>query len=143
MARLYEYSLRARLWSSTTIGATDAYRLGVWGVYVRPTLSDGKIFGQTLRCSKKIVSWSYLFTQYGYGNNQDGGTGVHTYPLDYVDSGRYYWGTGRLYYQGNNANLWSSAIVSSTDAYSLRTRPTVVLPAESTIKDLGAALRYA
>ena len=86
-------------------------------------------------------SWSYLFTQYGYGNNQDGGTGVHTYPLDYVDSGRYYWDTGRLYNQGNVALLWSSTIVSSTDAYSLYTWSTAVRPAESVNKARGNALR--
>ena len=86
-------------------------------------------------------SWSYLFTQYGYGDNQDGATGLKSYPLDYVYSGNYYWGTGRLYFQGNTAYLWSSTIVSSTDAYRLNTWSTVVRPAASDNKARGLALR--
>ena len=89
----------------------------------------------------KLVSWSYLFTQYGYGDNQDGGTGVHTYPLDYVDSGYYNWNTGRLYNQGSRAHLWSSTIGSSAAAYRLATWSTGVHPAESDTKALGRALR--
>ncbi|MBQ3325707.1 hypothetical protein IJG79_00955, partial [Candidatus Saccharibacteria bacterium] len=79
--------------------------------------------------------------QYGYGDNQDGATGLKSYPLDYVYSGNYYWRTGRLYYQGNSAHLWSSTIVSSTNAYRLDTWSTAVRPAESVIKAYGYALR--
>ncbi|MBQ3325890.1 hypothetical protein IJG79_01950 [Candidatus Saccharibacteria bacterium] len=66
---------------------------------------------------------------------------MHSYPLDYVYSGFYYWYTGRLYRQGSNAYLWSSTIVSSTNAYSLHTWSTAVQPAESNTKVLGIALR--
>ena len=86
-------------------------------------------------------SWSYLFTQYGYGDNQDGATGVKSYPLDYVYSGNYNWNNGRLYSQGVDAYLWSSTIVSSTNAYRLYTWSTVVRPAESDNKAVGRALR--
>ncbi|MBQ3326142.1 hypothetical protein IJG79_03290 [Candidatus Saccharibacteria bacterium] len=51
--------------------------------------------------------------------------------------------TGRLYYQGSTAGLWSSTIVSSTDAYRLATWSTVVRPAESSYKATGNALRCA
>ncbi|MBQ3325934.1 hypothetical protein IJG79_02175 [Candidatus Saccharibacteria bacterium] len=84
---------------------------------------------------------SILFTQYGYGDNQDGANGLHSYPLDYVYSGRYSWVTGRLYYQGNDARLWSSTIVSSTGAYILNTWSTDVRPADSDNKAHGLALR--
>ena len=86
-------------------------------------------------------SWSYLFTQYGYGDNQDGSNGLRSYPLDYVYSGIYLWNTGRLYFQGNVAYLWSSTIVSSTSAYSLHTWSTGVRPAVSDLKAYGFALR--
>ena len=86
-------------------------------------------------------SWSYLFTQYGYGDNQDGGTGLKSYPLDYVYSGNYNWNNGRLYSQGVDAYLWSSTIGSSAAAYRLATWSTGVHPAESDTKALGRALR--
>ena len=57
-------------------------------------------------------SWSYLFTQYGYGDNQDGATGIHSYPLDYVYEGRYDGNTGLLYNQKNSGVYWSSEILS-------------------------------
>ncbi|MBQ3326027.1 hypothetical protein IJG79_02700 [Candidatus Saccharibacteria bacterium] len=82
-----------------------------------------------------------LFTQYGYGDNQDGATGVESYPLDYVYSGDYYWYIGRLYRQGNVAVLWASTIVSSPNAYRLRTWSTVMRPAVSDLKAFGGALR--
>ena len=86
-------------------------------------------------------SWSYLFTQYGYGDNQDGATGIKSYPLDYVYSGLYNWRTGRLYDQSNYAYLWSSTIVNSTSAYRLTTWSTGVHPAESPNKTCGHTLR--
>ena len=87
--------------------------------------------------------WSYLFTQYGYGDNQDGATGIKSYPLDNVYFGYYFWGTGRLYYQSVDADVWSSTIASSTGAYRLHTWSTVVRPAESDSKARGYALRCA
>ena len=88
-----------------------------------------------------FASWSYLFTQYGYGDNQDGATGAKSYPLDYVYSGRYFWDFSRLYIQGVTALLWSSSTVSSTLAYSLRTWSAAMRPVEPDGKTFGYALR--
>ncbi|MBQ3325699.1 hypothetical protein IJG79_00915 [Candidatus Saccharibacteria bacterium] len=46
-----------------------------------------------------------------------------------------------MYVKGDVAYLWSSTIVSSTDAYRLNTWSTAVRPEESFNKAIGLALR--
>ena len=89
----------------------------------------------------RIFVWSYLFTQYGYGDNQDGSNGLRSYPLDYTYSGRYHWGNGRLDYQSNTAYIWSSAVASNENAYRLSIWPTHVYLADSYNKVFGYNLR--
>lgn len=83
---------------------------------------DGDLFNQ--RLNLEYTGWVDCDNMNGYNDN----------PVGLVED-------GRLYYQGNHAYLWSSTIVSSTNAYSLGTWSTVVRPAESSNKALGYALR--
>ena len=70
-----------------------------------------------------------------------GSLGVRSYPLSYVYSGYYYWGTGRLYYQTLYGAYWSSSIVSSTNSYDLYMYSTRLIKANSANKRSGSALR--
>ena len=87
-------------------------------------------------------SWSYLFTTYGYGDNESGSRGARRYPLSYVKSGQYYWDTGRLYLQTLDGRYWSSSIVSSTHSYDLHMYSTRLVKAGSYNKRIGDALRF-
>ncbi|MBR3233700.1 hypothetical protein IKG12_02470, partial [Candidatus Saccharibacteria bacterium] len=86
-------------------------------------------------------SWSFLFKQYNYNDDSTGSLGARSYPLSYVYSGYYYWGTGRLYNQTLIGRYWSSSIVSSTDSYYLYMDSTRLIKAYSTNKRFGFALR--
>ena len=94
----------------------------------------------------KSRSWNHLFKSYGLhigdGTATDA-TKVKSYPFSYVNSGNYYWGTGRLYNQSNNGVYWSSTVVSSSDAYLLYTWSSVVRPADTNNKTGGFAVRCA
>ena len=89
----------------------------------------------------RIFVWSYLFTQYGYGDNQDGANGLRSYPLDYSLSGIYDWRMGRLYYQGDAVLHWSSTIMDGTSAYKLYPWISTVRLNQSDIKERGGTLR--
>ena len=91
--------------------------------------------------SSASKSWSYLFTTYGYEDNASGNKNARSYPLSYVYSGSYYWGTGRLYLQTVYGYYWSSSIVSSTDSYRLDMSSTRLIKAYSNNKRIGYALR--
>ena len=54
-------------------------------------------------------SWNYLFDLYNYSD----GRLLQTYPLSYVRSGTYYWGSGILYGQGVAAQLWSLTYIQN------------------------------
>ena len=73
-----------------------------------------KVRGQALFL---VVFWSILFTQYGYGDNQDGARGTNSYPLDYILSGNGFLDYGLLYYQNNFGHQWSSTLSSNQGAY--------------------------
>ena len=88
-----------------------------------------------------MASWSYLFTTYGYGDNESGSKNARSYPSSYVYSGVYYWDTGRLYGQTVNGGYWSSSIVSSTDSYDLYMDNTRLIKANSHNKRSGRPLR--
>ena len=70
-----------------------------------------------------------------------GSLGAISYPLSYVYSGTYYWGTGRLYDQSLYGHYWSSSIVSSANSYRLRMNSTRLIKANSYNKRIGFALR--
>ena len=72
-----------------------------------------------------------------------GSLGAGSYPLSYVYSGYYYWGTGRLYDQTLGGLYWSSSIVSSTNSYRLYMFSTRLIKASSNDKRRGIALRCA
>ena len=57
----------------------------------------------------KSRSWNYLFGLYNYSD----GRVLQLYPLSYVRSGTYYWGSGILYGQGVAAQLWSLTYVQN------------------------------
>ena len=91
----------------------------------------------------KSRSWKYLFNKYSLIDDQASATKLKSYPFSYVYSGSYDWYTGRLYYQSNNGNYWSSTVVDSTNAYYLYTWSSVVRPANTNNKARGYALRCA
>ena len=62
---------------------------------------------------------SILSITYGYGDNQDGGIGLRSYPLDYVLHGFFYWLKGRLFYLDNGAFSWSITNGNLNDAHNL------------------------
>ena len=64
-----------------------------------------------------LSSWSFLFTQYGYGDNQDGAIGARSYPLDYVMPGYYVFGMGRLYQQTTIGYNYSQSIKSAAASF--------------------------
>ena len=92
----------------------------------------------------KSRSWNKLFTEYniafGDGTAADA-TKIKSYPFSYVYSGYYGWNTGRLYYQSNGGVYWSSTVVSSTNAYYLRTWSSGVRSASTGSKAGGFTLR--
>ena len=93
----------------------------------------------------KSRSWNKLFTDYSIAFDDGtaaGATKIKSYPFSYVYSGYYFWGTGRLYYQGNSGHYWSSTVVSSTSAYYLSTWSSVIKPARTDGKARGYTLRY-
>ena len=90
----------------------------------------------------KLSSWSYLFTQYGYGDNQDGINGIRSYPLDNIDSGYFHWEYGRLYRQFDLMTGWSATVYSNADAYRIHSWNNNNLHmAELTGKPTGPPLR--
>ena len=86
-------------------------------------------------------SWSYLFTTYGYGDNESGNENARSYPLSYVYSGTYYWSTGRLYVQTVSGTYWPSSDYTSTNSYRLRMYNTRLIKADTYNKRYGGALR--
>ena len=67
----------------------------------------------------KSRSWRYLFNKYGFVDSIAGSNNAKSYPLSYVYSGDFNWGTGRLYYQSNGGIFWPSTSYSSATAYNL------------------------
>ena len=92
----------------------------------------------------KSRSWNKLFTDYSIafddGTAADA-TKIKSYPLSYVYSGNYHWGTGRLYYQSNSSDYWPSTVVSSTTAYRLGTWSSAIRSASTGIKAGGYTVR--
>ena len=72
----------------------------------------------------KSKSWNYLFTTYDVSFN-DGTTSdstkISSYPFSYILSGRYAWGTGRLYRQNGNGDYWSLTTSSDKINFNLST----------------------
>ena len=89
----------------------------------------------------KSRSWNYLFNKYSIINDETSATKVKSYPFSYVYSGNYYWLTGRLYYQSNRGDYWSSTVVDRTGAYSLDTWSLVVRPANTPHRAFGYTVR--
>ena len=89
----------------------------------------------------RIFVWSYLFTQYGYGDNQDGQQGVRSYPITNIFSGYYLWYIGRLYDQNVDMQAWSLTVADSGASYSFAMWSTAVLAAEPANKLRGVTIR--
>ena len=64
------------------------------------------------------------------------------YPLSYVFSGFYYWGSGGLSYQDSNGHWWSTAAYSDRLAYDLLMNSSGLNPQNNSNKANGFALRY-
>ena len=86
-------------------------------------------------------SWSYLFTTYGYGDNESGSRNARSYPLSYVYSGNYYWEIGRLYNQTLYGFYWPSTIYNSSLSYALGMYGSRLFKADTGNKRVGFALR--
>ncbi len=94
------------------------------------------------QCAVFQILVSYLFTTYGYGDNESGSRGARSYPTSYIPSGYYNWGAGRLYHQVVFDHYWSSSIASSANNYSLRIDSSHLLNAYTYTKSFGLTLRY-
>ena len=92
----------------------------------------------------KSRSWNYLFTTYGISYN-DGAEPdenmIRSYPFSYTFAGRFVWTTGRLYYQSNNGNYWSSTSIGIQTTYSLGTWSPAVRTTEQNMKAYGNNVR--
>ena len=116
--------------------------MGTWSTVVSSAATDTKTQGDTLRCSLSDQHpGTILFTQYGYGDNQDGSNGLRSYPLDYVFSGVYYWPIGFLYNQTLNTSIWSNSTASLSYAYRMVAWSISVNSAEIYSKSSGYSLR--
>ena len=70
-----------------------------------------------------------------------GSLGARSYPLSYVYSGYYYWGTGMLYHQTTFGYYWSSNVHSSAAGYRLDMNSTRLIKASTSNMRGGFALR--
>ncbi|MBQ3469923.1 hypothetical protein IJH16_03060 [Candidatus Saccharibacteria bacterium] len=68
-------------------------------------------------------------------------TGARRYPLSYVYSGRYNWGSGNLSNQDSYGNWWFTAAYSDSNAYSLGMYSSYLNPQTSSNKANGFTLR--
>ena len=93
------------------------------------------------QCAILSKSWSYLFTAYGYGDNESGNENARSYPLSYIYSGYYYWNTGRLYNQTLHDDYWPSTIYNSSSGYNLAMYGSRLIKAHTGNKRSGLALR--
>ena len=93
------------------------------------------------QCAVFQILVSYLFTTYGYEDNEGGSKNARSYPLSYVYSGYYNWATGRLYRQALHDNYWSSTIYSSSFSYHLHMTGSRLVKANTNTKHFGYALR--
>ena len=74
-------------------------------------------------------------------SDSTGSLGAGSYPLSYVYSGLYYWGTGRLYQQTLYGYYWSSTIYDSSNSYDLTMYGSRLIKAHTYNKRCGFALR--
>ena len=86
-------------------------------------------------------SWSYLFTTYGYGDNESGSRGIRSYPTSYTYAGIYYWDAGKLYHQTLYGYYWPSSIASNSGSYYLFIDNTRLIKADRYNKRFGYILR--
>ena len=92
----------------------------------------------------KSKSWIFLFTTYNISFNTGTAIDINKikmYPLSYIYSGYYYWGLGRLYYQGSVGYYWSQTIVGSASAYGLDTWSGAIRPSDIASRSFGFPLR--
>ena len=85
-----------------------------------------------------------LFTTYSIsyapGTASDA-TKIKSYPFSYVYSGVFYWYTGRLYYQSNYGDYWSSTINATYNSYLFYTWSNSLKPEGVGSKAYGSAVR--
>ena len=128
--RLYSQTLNGLYWSSSIVSSTNSYRLNMHSTRLITANSNNKRVG----CALRYVTVPRFFLS-------TGSLGVRSYPLSYVNSGIYYWATGRLYHQSVDGYYWSSSIVSSIDSYGLVMYNKRLIMAYSTNKRFGVAMR--
>ena len=61
-----------------------------------------------------------LLSSYSIANNNTGSIAGRSYPLSYIYSGYYYWGSGKLSNLGGFGGWWSTTIKAEGSAYGLR-----------------------
>ena len=70
-----------------------------------------------------------------------GSLGARSYPLSYVYTGYYYWGTGRLYDQAIAGRYWSPSIKNNIHGYYQSMNSINLVVANDTNKRCGLTLR--
>ena len=115
--------------------------LQVYEVIIKYTLTITVVNILAGLCAVLSKSWSYLFTAYGYGDNESGNRSARSYPLSYVYSGFYFWDAGRFFLQTLNGYYWSSSIYNSNLSYRMSMYSINLIKANSNDKRLGLALR--
>ena len=96
--------------------------------------TDGDYYDQS-------KSWEYLFSEYGYGNDSTGSTGIHSYPISNIYSGEINNSQGYLMFAGNRDSLWSITNRSSSGAYRLESTATIVNVKSPNGKIVGHTIR--
>ena len=103
-------------WSTTPVDSSTAYFLIIGNsMFVH---SDAKLFGLPLRS-----------------------TGIRRYPLSYVFSGYYNWGTDYMGGQDSSGYWWSTTASSDSNAYNLSIHSSDLNPQYNNNKAYGFALR--
>ena len=92
------------------------------------------------QCAILSKSWSYLFTAYGYGDNESGSNGARSYPTSYGYTGAYYWQKGMLYSQSISGSYWSSS-KKGLNSYGLDIRDTRLSKTHTANACFGYTLR--
>ena len=117
--------------------------LQVYEVIIKYTLTITVVNILAGLCAILSKSWSYLFTTYGYGDNESGSNSIKSYPLSYISSGEYFWTKGRLFYQAAYGDYWSVSVFDRYDGYTLNIRKLSLAKSGRFNKVYGSSMRCA
>ena len=115
--------------------------LQVYEVIIKYTLTITVVNILAGLCAILSKSWSYLFTTYGYGDNESGNQKARSYPLSHIHNGHFSWQKGMFYNQTIYGYYWSSTKSSISTGYMLRMYGSRLIKNHSTGIPDGYALR--